>query len=351
MSLNKTSIAEERVINGNVFPLTVTPNARIGSIEDTVEFIKGNLNEIQDELKKHGALLFRGFPIKEPKDFNDFALAFGWENLPYIGKKLKALSLIAYQAWTTFFKLFHLGNIFQGGAAVRKSVCGVVFTSNEAPPDQLIPFHHEMAQTPIHPFHLFFYCDIKPTLGGETPLCLSNAVYEAMCKERPLFVEKLKQKGLKYTRVLPEEDDPSSPIGRGWKSTYLTQDKKEAEQLCVRDGGSFEWLPNNCPKVVSKILPAVRLDERTGQMTWFNSMVAVYHGWRDSRNSPEKAVTYGDDSPLDPADVLKCSQVLDELCVTFEWNQGDVVVIDNRLVLHARKSFTPPRRILAALFK
>ena len=29
--------------------------------------------------------------------------------------------------------------------------------------------------------------------------------------------------------------------------------------------------------------------------------------------------------------------------------QGDVLVIDNRQVMHARRSFTPPRQILACL--
>lgn len=70
-----------------------------------------------------------------------------------------------------------------------------------------------MAQTPVYPSHLFFYCDLKPSKGGETPICLSNAVYEAINKERPQFVEKLKEKGVKYTRIMPELDDPTSPIG------------------------------------------------------------------------------------------------------------------------------------------
>lgn len=139
--------------------------------------------------------------------------------------------------------------------------------------------------------------------------------------------------------------------GRGWKSTYNTDDKLEVERKCTEHGGTFEWLANNTLKVVSPILPAVKLNPETNQMTWFNSIVAVFYGWRDSRNSPDTAITYGDGSPLDCCDVLTCSRIMDELSVSFEWQRGDVLLIDNRAVLHSRKSFLPPRRILAALFQ
>jgi hypothetical protein len=43
------------------------------------------MDSILAKLLVHGAILFRGFPVKSAKDFNDFALAFGWEDLPYIG--------------------------------------------------------------------------------------------------------------------------------------------------------------------------------------------------------------------------------------------------------------------------
>lgn len=70
-----------------------------------------------------------------------------------------------------------------------------------------------MAQVPKFPSHLFFYCDVAAKEGGETPICLSNIVYEQLNKERSQFVENLKQKGVKYTRILPQEDDSSSAIG------------------------------------------------------------------------------------------------------------------------------------------
>jgi hypothetical protein len=70
-----------------------------------------------------------------------------------------------------------------------------------------------MAHVPKFPSYLFFNCDVEPKEGGETPILLSNIVFEEVKKERPQLIEKLNQKKLKYTRIIPEDDDPSSPIG------------------------------------------------------------------------------------------------------------------------------------------
>lgn len=81
-----------------------------------------------------------------------------------------------------------------------------------------------MAHVEKFPSYLFFYCDVEPKEGGETPICLSTVAYDRISKERPALVEKLGQKKLKYSRVLPEPDDPSSPIG-------LTQIKRHGLNL------------------------------------------------------------------------------------------------------------------------
>ena len=58
---------------------------------------------------------------------------------------------------------------YVGGAAVRKLVVGretgdaelndmQILTTNESPPSEPIPFHHELAQTPDAPDHICFYC-------------------------------------------------------------------------------------------------------------------------------------------------------------------------------------------------
>lgn len=54
-----------------------------------------------------------------------------------------------------------------------------------------------------------------------------------MNDKHPDFVAKLEKHGLIYTRVFGEEDDPSSPIGRSWKATFLTTHRSVAEERFV----------------------------------------------------------------------------------------------------------------------
>lgn len=87
-----------------------------------------------------------------------------------------------------------------------------------------------MAQVVNFPHRLFFFCEERPKERGETPICLSHEVYRKLVERRPQFVENLEKKGVVYTRTIPQEDDPTSAIGRGWQSTFLTKDKEEAER-------------------------------------------------------------------------------------------------------------------------
>jgi hypothetical protein len=79
--------------------------------------------------------------------------------------------------------------------------------------------------------------------------------------------------------------------------------------------------------------------------------VAAYTGWKDSRNDPQTAVVYGDGSRLDPAHIEIAREVMDEICSNWRWEAGDLMMIDNEQVMHARMHFVGPRRVLASLYK
>jgi len=117
---------------------------------------------------------------------------------------------------------------YVGGAAVRNLIVGShdrmnnmqILTTNESPPSEPIPFHHELAQTPNPPDHICFYCSINDAEGGSTPLIRSDMVYDYLNGKYPEFITKIEELGVKYRKVAPEIDDPSSALGRSWKSMY-----------------------------------------------------------------------------------------------------------------------------------
>lgn len=154
-------------------------------------------------------------------------------------------------------------------------------------------------------------------------------------------------------------------------------------------GSSWEWLPDGSLKTVTSTVPALRVDdqpasaERSGQKTFFNSLVAAHTGWNDSRNVGERAVVLGEGIGgessgattntissssssnrnrgnsekeeeeemrfLDADAVASAVEVMQEVSVAFPWHAGDVLLLDNRTVMHSRQSFQGPRRILASL--
>ena len=136
-------------------------------------------------------------------------------------------------------------------------------------------------------------------------------------------------------------------------------------------GSSWEWQADGSLKTVTASVPAIRTDDqptdaqRSGEKTFFNSVVAAYTGWNDSRNDGSKAVQLGPERSkdffqegdkdgeeivyLDGAAIAAAVRVMDEVCVAFPWRAGDILLLDNRTVMHARRPFEGPRRILASL--
>ena len=113
---------------------------------------------------------------------------------------------------------------------------------------------------------------------------------------------------------------------------------------------TWEWMDDGSLRTVTKVLPAVRVgNEQTQSKSFFNSVVAAYTGWNDSRNRGRDAVVFGDGSAIDPRAMDDAVALMDDICVAFPWQQGDLLLLDNRTVMHSRRPFTGPRRILASL--
>lgn len=322
--VEEQALPEAREFDGCVFPLTLGPKD-LCTVEQLCAYLKANRERTAAQLLLHGAILFRGFPVETPEHFAAVVQeGLGMENLPYMG-----------------------------GAAVRTNVVrDVVFTSNESPPSEPIPWHHEMAQTANPPSHILFYCHVPAKEGGATPIVRSDVVMSQLQAAHPKFVESIAD-GIHYQRVMPEDDDATSAIGRGWKNTFLSKTREEAEANMRAVGTTWEWQPNGDLSTKTKLLPAVKIDRRGPKQrpVFFNQIVAVFEGWNDSRNNGARALTDSRGQHLDPDAVAFASRALDDASVAFKWHKGDVILIDNLTVMHSRQTFVPPRRTLASICK
>ena len=121
-----------------MFPLVLACQAP-ATLDGATAWIAENRRQLCDRAALHGAILFRGFPLTGAEDFDRFIAAFDLPNFPYEDS---------------------LSN------AVRVIKTPRVFTANEAPPTVTIFLHHEMAQTPIYPGKLFFFCEQPAELAA-----------------------------------------------------------------------------------------------------------------------------------------------------------------------------------------
>jgi hypothetical protein len=181
-------------------------------------------------------------------------------------------------------------------------------------------------------------------------LCLSNVAFEKIKEAEPKLVEELESKGVRYSLVIPDKDDYTTNNGRGWQSAYLTKSREDVEKIIKEQGASFEWLSDGSLKTTSTVLSPIRTDHRTGKKTWFNNIVAAF-SIPDSRNDAKKVVTLGDEGKfLDPDKILQCQNIINKSACSFKWQKNDILLVDNKQVLHARNSYSGNRKVLASLF-
>jgi hypothetical protein len=205
-----------------------------------------------------------------------------------------------------------------------------------------------MAQTPLYPSHLFFFCEQPAESGGATPLCRSDVLWDRLKVACPEFARSCETKGLKYSNVMPPQNDPTSGMGRSWQSTLRADTPERAEERLKALGYSWTWLDDGCLRMTTPVLPAVRT-LRDGRTSFFNQLIAAFQGWKDERNDPSRAITFGDGTRLDREAVDVATRIGDELSFDLPWQRGDVAFVDNYSTMHGRRPFTGTRKVLASL--
>lgn len=272
-------------------------------------------------LPEHGAILFRGLRKGDVSDFNDFAASFGHD-------------LLAYEFAST----------------PRSRIEKGVYSSTEYPRHQWIPQHNEQSYTLSWPLKIWFYCDIPPEQGGETPIANSREVYRRL---DPTLRARFARRGLMYVR------NYGNGLDVPWQKVFQTSDKGEVETYCRAHRIEWEWRDDGELRTRQSCQSEAR-HPKSGELLWFNQ-AHLFHvsglepdireallGAVDAVDLPRN-VYYGDGAPIEDAVLDEIRAVYDEVMFTLPWQEGDILLLDNMLSSHGRAPFSGKRRVLVAM--
>lgn len=276
---------------------------------------------LAEKLRQHGAILFRGFAVDGPEQFQQVARDLCGSLLDYTER-----------------------------AAPRVEVGKGVYTSTEFPPDQWIPLHHEMSYAHNWPARILFHCDQPAVQGGRTPIASARQVTELI---DPRVKERFLEKKVMFVRNYGEGVDLS------WQEAFQTADRAVVESYCRRAGMTTEWREGGRLRTRA-VRQVVLRHPQTGETLWFNHA----HMFHQSNLPAEvrralleqfaedelpRNSFYGDGTPIESSVLEEIRATYLQAAVLFPWSKGDILLLDNFLVAHGREPFAGPRRILVAM--
>lgn len=320
------SVSQESMVGaaplfaGRRLPLLVTPR---GEGVDLTAWAAANGDYLAERLSAHGGILFRGFGLKTAEEFHRFIAAVSGEALEYSER-----------------------------SSPRSRVAGSnIYTSTDYPPGQSIFVHNENSYKRSFNQKIFFFCETPAARGGETPIADCRNVYERI----PAAVrERFAEKGWMYVR------NYGDGFGLDWQTAFQTDDRAAVEEHCRRNRIEVEWRADGRLRTHA-VLPAVITHPRTGEAVWFNH-ATFFHvstldpslregllaGFEDESDLPTNTF-YGDGSAIEPETLEVLRGAYRGETVSFPWERGDVLMLDNIFAAHGRAPYEGARRILVGM--
>ncbi|MFC5290059.1 TauD/TfdA family dioxygenase [Actinokineospora guangxiensis] len=224
-----------------------------------------------------------------------------------------------------------------------------VYTSTEYPASEEIHLHNENSYQLDWPMRLFFQCLRPAATGGATPLADTRQILATM---DPAVRDRFADLGWRVVRNYHEG------MGLTWQESFGVTDHDQLTRLCEERGLVASW--HDGVLRTSATRAAIHRHPTTGQDVWFNH-AAVFHlasrppavrsALREMFAEDELPTQsyFGNGDPIDDDTVEHLVECYAAARFRFDYQAGDVLVIDNMLISHGREPFTGDRAVAVAM--
>jgi alpha-ketoglutarate-dependent taurine dioxygenase len=276
---------------------------------------------LRAKLHEHGAVLFRGFAIPTLDTFSDAVRGISGEPLHYTER-----------------------------SSPRHAVSGNVYTSTDYPSAYPIFLHNEQSYNLRWCRVISFHCQKAATRGGQTPLADTRRILARL--DRAL-VEQFRQRRYIYQRNFGDG------FGLSWQVAFQTESRADVEAYCRANRIEVEWKQGDRLRT-RQVRDPVHRHPETGASVWFNHC-AFFHvstlpaavrdallGGFAEEDLPNQTL-WGDGASIEADVMAELQQAYLAEKVMFDWQEGDVLIVDNMLCCHGREPFEGERRVLTIM--
>ncbi|MRD46217.1 TauD/TfdA family dioxygenase [Caenimonas koreensis] len=220
---------------------------------------------------------------------------------------------------------------YQGGAFERKAINQnpTLLSVTGEGQSFAVPFHGEMYYRRHKPQLLWFYCAVAPSKGGETTLCDGAEFFKRLSRRtRDLF---LKRRIAYIRRYTPQQ----------WHVIYQTSDEAEVRAVCERNGLECRLSPSG--ELETRYETSAVVHDASGQPMFINNVLPILMQERVWLLDSNLVRFTGNESISDDIfqELLEVSAALE---VAIPWQTGDVVLVDNRRLMHGRREIEDLKR-------
>ncbi|OJW52174.1 MAG: hypothetical protein BGO67_10225 [Alphaproteobacteria bacterium 41-28] len=307
------------LIPDNSGPLLFTPKSKDF---DPFRWLAENMLTLDECILKYGGVLLRNFNISSVSEFNRFVHKVSPNLLEYVNR-----------------------------STPRTRLGGKIYTSTEYPPEKQISMHNECSYSNSWPSKIFFYSSIVASSGGQTPIADSRAVYKKIDQK---IREKFEEHGVMYIRNYSKGTDLR------WEDVFQTDKKNEVEEYCKKEGIEYQW-KDGFPELTTKqVCKATLTHPISKELVWFNQAHLYHVSSLDeiSKNSlinefginniPRNAF-YGNGETIEGEVLEHIRDVYSQEKITFDWEHGDILILDNLLMAHGREPYQGERKVAVAM--